>query len=165
MTLTTNTEVEKFGLNDVQHRKEFFRAKAGRLQDDANKLLKQAQDFEDKALLLDRLNTKAMRETIRLTQQGKRRLDGKTGTALATRGLTKVCGLTVKETKLHCVNEDIRLMEVYWADAWVVDMIEGLKGAGFSAQERKEFYDSIHHWDDAESIEAEAGIHILGRTP
>lgn len=165
MTLTTNTEVEKFGLNDVQHRKEFFRAKAGRLQADAGKLMKEAQAFEDKALLLDRLNTQAMKDTLKLTQQGKCRLDGKTGVALAARGLSKVCGLTVKETKLHCVNEDIRLMEVFWADTWVVEMIEGLKGSGFSAMERKEFYDSIKGFDDAESIQAEAGLHILGRTP
>lgn len=165
MTLTTNTEVEKFGLNDVQHRKEFFRAKAGRLQADAKKLMEQADAFEDKALLLDMLNSQAMVATLKLAQQGKRRLDGKTGTALASRGLTEVCGMVLADTKLYCVNETIMLQAVYWADAWVVEMIEGLKGSGFSAQERKIFYDSIKGFDDAESIQAEAGIHILGRTP
>lgn len=149
--------LEKYGLKDVQLRKEYFRQKAARHQ-------AQADDFAAKADKLDELNTLANKRMFKLAQKGFIRLDGKTAKALINRGLQETCEIVEAETKLLCQADVVELRMAHWAPAWVAKMVEGLKDAGFTAAQRKTFYDTIAQYkDDPDSVQAEAGLLILGR--
>lgn len=149
-------DLETFGLKDIQLRKEYFRQKAARLQ-------KEADGFIEKANNLDRLKTEALKTMTKLSQQGKRRLDGKTATALVSKGIGDDCGVITAPTRLHCTNDVVELKEVYWADSWVVDMVKSMKDVGLTASQRSRFYKTLeNHKGDPEAMQAEAGLVILG---
>ena len=147
--------LEKYGLKDVQLRKEYFRQKAARHQ-------AQADDFAAKADKLDELNTLANKRMFKLAQKGFIRLDGKTAKALIKRDLEATCGIVCEPTKLHVRKNLVEVQNVHWADAWVPEMVKGMKDAGFSAQARTTFYNNVAQYkDEPETIQAEAGLLIL----
>jgi hypothetical protein len=147
-----------YGMKDVQLRKEFFRQKAARHQ-------AQADDFNEKADTLDKLNTLANKRRFKLAQKGYKRLDGKTAKALIARGLQDTCDILIVQTKLFCQASKVELQDAHWAPIWVGDMVKGMKDAGFSAQKRTAFYDNIKQYEgDPESIQSEAGLLILETT-
>ena len=99
-----------------------------------------------------------------MAKKGYKRLDGKTAKALIARGLQETCDILVVKTKLLCQVDKVELLDAHWAPAWVGDMIKGMKDAGFSAAQRKAFYENIAQYkDDPESIQSEAGLLILER--
>jgi len=151
-------QLEKYGLKDVQLRKEYFRQKAARHQE-------QADSFNNKADTLDELNTLANKRMFNLSKKGYKRLDGKTAKALIARDLQETCGILIVQTKLLCRVDKVELQDAHWAPSWVGDMVKGMKDAGFSAQKRKAFYDNIAQYKgDPESIQSEAGLLILETT-
>lgn len=156
--------VELFGLNNVQHRKEWFRQKAAGKVKEAEKLQLEAAKYIMMADALDQYNTEAMQNTAAMISRGKKRLDGKTAEAMGRRGMLETCGIVYSKTKIHCVNEDLEIQEVAWADKWFTDVVEGLKKSNLSAQERTAFYDRITEYrDEPEGIQSEAGLVMLER--
>lgn len=150
-------ELEQYGLKDVQLRKEYFRQKAASNQE-------RADTYSALADKLDKLVTQANKERFKLSQQGLIRLDGKTAAALVRRNLGDTCGIITANTKLLCRKDLVELQPAYWAPAWVADMVDGLKKAGFNAQQRARFYDTVTIYkDDPEGIQSEAGLLILER--
>jgi len=149
-------DLETFGLKNIQLRKEYFLQKAAKLQQAAN-------GFTDMASNLDKLTTQALKTMTKLAQQGKQRLDGKTATALVSKGIGPDCGIVAADTRLHCTNDVVELKQVYWADNWVVDMVNTMKDIGLTANQRSRFYKTLEdHKGDPEAMQAEAGLIILG---
>lgn len=150
-------ELEQYGLKDVQLRKEYFRQKAATSQ-------RKADEYNYLATRLDSFVTIANKERFKLAQQGMIRLDGKTAEALIRRGLGDTCGIIEANTKLLCRKDVVELKPAHWAPAWCANMIDGLKKAGFNAQQRARFYDTIIIYkDDPEGVQSEAGLLILER--
>jgi hypothetical protein len=148
-------EMEKYGLKDIQLRKEYFRQKAATAQSKAN-------EFTGLADKLDKMATQVLKLQYKLGAAGKVRLDGKTAKALINRDLESTCGIVHEPTKLHVRKNLVEVQNVHWADAWVPEMVKGMKDAGFSAQARTSFYNNVAQYkDDPETIQAEAGLLIL----
>lgn len=150
-------DLEKYGLKDIQLRKEYFRQKAATAQS-------KADEYNHLAEKLDTLTTEVNKLQYKLGAQGKTRLDGKSAKALIKRGLESTCGIVKAPTKLHVRKNLVETQNVYWADTWVGAMIEGMKSAGFSPQARTSFYNTVAQYKgDPDSIQAEAGLLILER--
>lgn len=148
-------DLEKYGLKDIQLRKEYFRQKAATAQS-------KADNYSDLADKLDKMATEVNKLQYKLGAQGKTRLDGKSAKALIKRGLESTCGIVHEPTKLHVRKNLVEAQKVHWADAWVGTMIEGMKSAGFSPQARTAFYNTVAQYKgDPDSIQAEAGLLIL----
>lgn len=150
-------DLEKYGLKDIQLRKEYFRQKAATAQS-------KADEYNGLADKLDKLADEVNKLRYKLGAQGKIRLDGKTAKALIKRDLEATCGIVHAPTKLHVRKNLVEAQNVHWADAWVGEMVKGMKDAGFSAQARTSFYNNVAQYkDDPDTIQAEAGLLILER--
>jgi len=149
-------DLETFGLKDIEARKGYFRHKAARLQ-------KEAEEYLNKAKSLDDYTREALKTMTKLGQQGKKRLDGKIAEAIARRKLNKECGLVKARTRLHCTNDTVELLEVYWADGWLVETVDAMKSANVAPSLRSKFYTTLEeHRGDVEGMKAEAGLVLLG---
>jgi hypothetical protein len=147
--------IEKYGLKDIQLRKEYFRQKAATAQSKAN-------EYSSLADKLDKMATEVNKLQFKLGAAGKTRLDGKTAKALIKRDLEATCGIVHEPTKLHVRKNLVEAQNVYWAEAWVGEMVKGMKDAGFSAQARTAFYNTVAQYKgDPDSVQAEAGLLIL----
>jgi superfamily II RNA helicase len=173
-TTKNPTEIEPhlFGLSSVQYRKETLKSRAAvklkqgeKALKDASKLAsqceKESRELIQLAEKLDTLNSQAIKSMVQLTQQGKKRLDGKRAFALNARSLGTLCGLVEANTLLYCVGDEVELRSMSWADSWVVDMLAGLSSS-IPASEMSKFYDFMQkHKEDRNVIESEAGLLIL----
>lgn len=159
--MTKKIEIETFGFKDFEARKKSFVGRAKRLAEEAERARIKAELVAGYPERLEELREMAEVATRDLLAQGKVRLDGKTGNALDTRGLRDTCGLVMAPTRLYSSNDDLFLEKVYWADEWVLELVENMKKIT-STTERKKFYDRIAKLkDDPEAIQAEAGLIAL----
>lgn len=161
--MTQKVEIETFGFKDFEARKKSFEGRARRLREVAERARIKAERVARFPVRLEELRAKAEKETASLLAQGKVRIDGKTGKALSTRGLGETCGIVEAPTRLYSSNDDLFLEEVYWADEWVLELVENMKKIT-STIERKKFYDRIAKLaGDPDAIMCEAGLIALNK--
>lgn len=162
MRMKQKIEVETYGFKDLEARKKSLARRAEQLRNEAKEYARKAEMMKNYPELLEEFYETALKNTEELLAQGKIRLDGKTGGALDNRGLRQVCGIVMADTRVYSTNDDLCLEKVFWADAWVGELVDNLKKAGLSNTARKKFYDTIAKFpDDKDAILSEAGLVAL----
>jgi hypothetical protein len=98
-----------------------------------------------------------------LITRGKKRIDGKRFAALNDRGLGLLAGLEVQNTLLYCTGKSVEVKAMYWADLWVVDMLDSLSTICL-ASDMSKFYTFMKcHRDNKKEILSEAGLLVLSK--
>lgn len=161
-TIIEINDVETHGFTSAEARKKHMLRKAEEYQNQAEMKKAMASSLRQSAHEVDQIIEQARKMTQQMVKAGKIRLDGKTGDALHSRGLTQTCGMIKLPTRIIASGDYLVKEEVWWSDRWIADLVQQLKDAGADNALRKKFYDSIqNHPGDKEAIEAEAGLIAL----
>lgn len=160
----TAMEVEVWGFKDLETRKKHLVRLAERAAEEAKRKVEEAKELDGAADRLQECYDDAQKLTDKLVKQGKVRIEGNLGSALASRGLASTVGLMSQPTKVICTTGKVRLEEVYWGDPWIAELVQNLKNSGIDANGRQRFYNTIAEMkNDKAAIQAEAGLVALGQ--
>lgn len=163
---------EMWGLTDVAKRVKTLESRAAKKRKDAKYAVikgeRQAKIALSKASQLDALANELQDlhvsindEAKELTAKGKKELDGRRATAIRNRKLNYLCGVVEADTTLVCVGDHVSTETAYWADAWIVDILNALSKCTPATVMQTFYNDMVTHKNDPDRIESIAGMLIL----